>query len=349
MRRLAAMFLALFALVPVNAQEAPPAPLFASDEPIALSIEAPFSTISRDRSKTEYHDGILRYTDGAETEHTIALGLRSRGEYRRRKDVCDFPPIRLNFKKNGNEDNVFEGQDKLKLVTHCKSGRGNYQQYVVMEYLAYRILASLTDQGFKTRLLHLSYIDTDRKKKQLYTKYAFVIEHKDELARRMGWTLVEVPRIGDDQLDRKQANLVAVFEYLIGNTDFSMVLGARDEPCCHNIVLYSAKPGTFIPVPYDFDLAGIVNAPYATPNPKYKLDSVRERLYRGYCGNNDILPETLAYFTDKKREIYAVINDIDGLGKYRKRQMTRYVDDFYEDFETARDTERNFLQECDSG
>ncbi|MBT8077083.1 MAG: hypothetical protein KJO31_00820 [Gammaproteobacteria bacterium] len=349
---LATLACTLLTISPVNtvsAQSQLPAPLFAADDVLALSIEAPFTTIRRDRSETEYRDGILRYSDSEGKQHSLPLGLRTRGEYRRRKDVCDFPPIRLNFRKNGNEANVFAGQDRLKLVTHCKSGRGDYQQYVIKEYLAYRILATLTDNSFKTRLLRLTYIDTEKKKRQLYTKYAFLIEDKDELARRLGWKPEDVPRLEDEQLDRQQANLVNVFEYLIGNTDFSMVLGARDEPCCHNIVLYAATPGTFVPVPYDFDLAGLVNAPYATPNPKYKLKAVTQRLYRGFCRNNDLLPATLAAFSEKEAEIRRLVEEIEGLSGYHKRRITRFIDDFYEDFENERSIEKNFLRDCATG
>ncbi len=320
-------------------------PLFESDTLIVARVIAPFTSIMRDRSETEYRDGRFIYVDDSGVEQELRVKLRTRGRYRRKKDICDFAPLRLNFSRKQVAETEFAGQDKLKLVTHCKSGRGNYQAYVLKEYLAYRIFETLTEQSFKTRLLQITYVDTDREHR-VFPKYAFVIEEKEAVGERLGWELVDVPRILPEQLDRNQANLISVFEYFIGNTDFSMVLGALDDSCCHNIVLYSATPGTFIPVPYDFDLAGIVNAPYATANPKYKLDKVTDRLYLGRCGNNDLLEATLAQFKDKEQEMREMLADLNGLNSFRKRQVRRFIDDFYEDFESARALEKNFVEDC---
>ena len=207
-------------------------------------------------------------------------------------------------------------------------------------------MAEITDKSFRTRLLRITYVDTDRKNRRR-DNYAFVIEEKEHVGERLGWTMENVRRIHHSQLERTQANLIAVFEYVIGNTDFSMVLGAIDDPCCHNVTLYSETPGTFIPVPYDFDLAGIVNTPYATPNPKYKkISAVTERLYRGHCRDNELLSSTLAQFTEKEAELRALIEQLEGLSEHRKRPVRRYIEAFYDDFSTPKKLKRNFLDDC---
>lgn len=331
---------------PANAGD-PPLPLFGTEEMMIARIEAPITTIMRDRSEKTYLEGFFSYSDAAGAEHRLPVRLRTRGVFRRRVNICNFAPLRLNFAKDDVADSEFAGQDKLKLVTHCRSGkgRGSYEQYVLKEYFAYRVLETFTEQSFNTRLLKLTYVDTDRKNRE-QTKYAFLIEEKEHVGERLGWRLIEVPRIDERELDPLQANLVSVFEYLIGNTDYSMVLGARDDPCCHNIVLYSSMPGVYLPVPYDFDLAGIVNTPYATPNPKYKLDTVTERLYRGACANNELLHATLALYLEKEQELRSLLTQLDGLNRYRKAQVRRFIEDFYEDFENERELERNFLEDC---
>lgn len=339
---LGAMFLLI--LGPADAGE-PPLLLFGTEESMNLRLVAPFTQIMRDRSEQTYFDAMLSYTDASGAEHRIPLRIRTRGEFRRRKEICDFAPLRLNFRKGDVKGSEFAGQDKIKLVTHCRSGRGSYEQYVLKEYFAYRVLETLTEHSFNTRLISLTYVDTDMKNRER-TKYAFLIEEKMHVGERLGWEEMKVSRIVASQLDPAQANLIAVFEYFIGNTDFSMVLGARDEPCCHNIVLYSTEPGVFLPVPYDFDLAGIVNTPYAAPNPKYKLDSVTERLYRGSCANNDLLQTTLARFRDNEEELRELLANLEGLSRYRKREVRRYIDKFYEDFEDERELDRNFLSDC---
>jgi len=342
----ALMFLALICPNDVGAAASDAAaPLFDGGTTLHLTIAAPFTTIMQTRSDTGYDDGVLTYTDASGSSQELDIGLRTRGVYRRRKDVCDFAPLRLNFKRKEVSGTIFEGQDKIKLVTHCVSGRGRYDQYVLKEYFAYKVLQTLTDQSFRTRLVLLTYADTAGRKRT-QTRYAFLIEEKEHLAERLQWTLENVPKIEHGALDKQQAMLVYVFEYFIGNTDFSLVLGARDKDCCHNVELFSSTPGRFIPVPYDFDLAGIVDTPYATPNPKYKLPAVTERLYRGRCEDNDLLPETLAMFAAKEQELRESLTRLEGLTRHRKREVREYIEDFYEDFETQRDLQKNFLKDC---
>ena len=91
---------------------------------------------------------------------------------------------------------------------------------------------------------------------------------------------------------------------MIGNTDFSPVAGPPGEDCCHNYVLFKGEGANITPVPYDFDQSGFVDAPYANPNPRFKIRSVKQRVYRGRCGNNSQIPDTLQQFQDKRAEIY---------------------------------------------
>lgn len=319
-------------------------PLFDSDSTLHVRLRAPFTTLKRERSDTEYLDGGLSYTDGSGAERSLDVKLRARGRYRRQRDTCDLPPIRLNFRKKQVEGTEFAGQDKLKLVTHCnENDRG--EQYLLKEYLAYRIFNAVTDASFRARLLRITYVDTD-KGDRTWTRYGFVIEDDDLLAERIGATVAEIPRIRYAELDPQQAMLVAVFQYLIGNTDWSLVAGAEDEPCCHNSVLFSGGSDRYVPIPYDFDFAGLVNPPYAEPNPRLPIRNVRQRLYRGLCLHNELMGATIAEFRRLEAPIRDAVMTVEGMGEKQREEALRYISGFYEDIADERSVERHLVKRC---
>jgi hypothetical protein len=195
-------------------------PLFASHDMMTVRIEAPLTTLMKEQPDVEYLDGTFSYIDSAGQEHSLDLKLRTRGKYRRKKTTCNFSPIRLNFRKKQVDGTEFAGQDKLKLVTHCQTRKKSFEQLVLREYLAYRIMQTLSDKSFGARLMQITYVDTEKDGKSI-TKYGFVIEDEDDIGQRIGMTAAKVRGIKAEELDPLQANLVSVYEYLIGNTDFS--------------------------------------------------------------------------------------------------------------------------------
>lgn len=337
----------LAALVAMGSARADSAgqPLFADDSTLRVRITAPLTTLMRQRSDTEYLEGTFSYVEASGAERTLSLKLRARGRYRRQKKTCDLPPIRLNFQKKQVAGTEFAGQDKLKLVTHCDQRRDFYEQYVLKEYLAYRIFNTITDYSFRTRLLKIDYVDTDDGGKT-WSKYGFVVEDDDLLAERLGAEVVKVPRVAYGVLDREQAILVSVFQYLIGNTDYSLVAGARDDDCCHNTVLLSVTDGDYIPVPYDFDFSGLVNARYAEPNPKLPIRSVVRRLYRGICAYNDLMDEAIDRFRSRETSIRQAVMIVEGMGERERTKVLQYIDGFYEDIGDARLVERRLVSKC---
>ncbi|MEX2122873.1 MAG: hypothetical protein WD795_03190 [Woeseia sp.] len=322
-------------------------PLFENQDTLQVRIEAPLTTLLRERSDTEYLDGTLSYTDASGAEQQLDLELRARGRYRRARDTCSFPPVRLNFKKSEVAGTEFAGQDKLKLVTHCRNGSDTYEQYVLKEYLAYKLLNAMTEYSFGARLFHVTWVDSERDgKTQL--RYGFVIEDDERVAERIGAEVVKSPMLTYGQLDAEQANLVAVFEYFIGNTDFSMVHGAKDDDCCHNVVPFSRKDGAYLPVPYDFDFSGIVNARYAEPNPKLKIASVTRRLYRGLCDFNPSMDATVARFRDNETALRQTASSIEGMEAKERDRALKYIDGFYDDISDASSVEKNLIRKCAS-
>jgi len=318
--------------------------LFDSKDVLELRIEAPLTTLVKVRSDTEYLDGELSYTDETGEVRSFDLKLRARGRYRRLKKTCDFPPIRLNFRTGQVAGSVFEGQDKLKLVTHCRDKSTKNEQYVLREYLAYQILQILTDNSFGARLLRVTYVNTESDKEPL-VKYGFAIEHKDSIAERTGMSVLQSSGLTYRDMDEKSANLINLFQYLIGNTDFSLIRGANDDDCCHNSIPFR-NGDAVVPIPYDFDFSGMVNADYADPNPRLGLDDVRTRLYRGKCSNNEHLQDSIDYVLSMKPEIFASLDNIPDLQKKHRLEMLRYLNMFFRDISDKKRVRRKLIIVC---
>lgn len=319
-------------------------PLFESDTVLSVEISAPLTTLVRERSNTDYYEGELRLVDGADDPQTLSLKLRARGNFRRQKETCRFPPVRLNFDKDEVPGTLFEGQNILKLVTHCRPGNNAYEQLVVREYLAYKILELHTPVSFRARLLRINWRDTERNGRA-EERYGFVIEHKNELSERLG---LEPHDDGTsyDALDSRQAAIVSVFQYLIGNTDFSLIVGPPDDSCCHNGILLGKSDEPLMAVPYDFDFSGLVNAPYAAPNPRFKIRKVTNRLYRGNCALNHEVASVAELFLSQQAEVEKLVQEQPGLSRQSRNRMASFLARFYADIGDPRRVESRLIKSC---
>ena len=318
-------------------------PLFQSHDLLEAEVEGPFQFLARERPDEEEADGKFRYTDADGNQVELDVLLRARGNWRRNPDVCRFPPMRFNFKKSQTDDTLFDKQDKIKVVTHCQHN-SRYQQAVVSEYLAYRILNVLTEYSFRVRLVNLKYVYTDRNETQ--QSYAVFIEHKDRLGKRIGGEPVEIERTTVESLYPADLSLASVFQYFLGNTDFSPIATPPGEDCCHNQALFTSEEGPYRTIPFDFDQTGLVNADHAAPNPRFNLRTVKQRLYRGRCANNEVLPETLQLFRDKRAEIVAIIENQPELTSTSRRNMLKFIDSFYDVIDDPKKVESRLVKNC---
>jgi hypothetical protein len=321
------------------------APLFADDSVLAVTIEAPIEALMDVRPDKAYLKGRITYADADGSDKTIGLKLRTRGNYRRDPEHCDFAPILLNLKKGEVPDTLFAGQDKLKLVTHCQSNVVGYEQNLLREYLAYRLFRELTSASYATRLFRITYADPNGKS---LTRYGFVIEDDKAVAKRNGMKIVKTRHLHESEIDPKTQNLVNVFQYMIGNTEYSLVNPEPKKNCCHNAdVLAVDKEPPYFPLPFDFDFSGLVNAPYAQPNPRYPIPNVRVRFYRGLCEANEILPETLQLFLEKMETFDRIIKELQPAISRRTRNLVRsYLDEFYEEISDPALVQQRLLLRC---
>ena len=314
--------------------------LFETTSAIELELTGPMGSLvenKEDRKEWPFH---LR-SDGVELD----LKIRARGNSRMR--VCDFPPLRFNFKVADSAGTPFEGQDKLKLVTRCKKG-GRYEGDVLEEYAAYRIFSLFSDVSFRVQLVHMTNIDTGGGlNKSFRNNYGFLIEPLEQVLLRVNGSLPEVPAVSLGQLDKKQAALVYVFQYLIANTDWSFITAENDEFCCHNIKLIKIGSKLF-PVPYDFDLSGIVNASYARPDPSLNISRVVTRRYRGFCTDKGILREALSDITSRKNDVLDIISGLPTLTDKEKQKKVSYLESFFRKADDKEKMIRLFEKSCHS-
>ena len=323
-------------------QSEAPDPLFQGDATLEVTIEAPLTTLVRKRPKDDYLPGVFRFTKSDGSTVDLDLEIRTRGHSRH--DTCDYPPLSLNFKKSQTKGTLFDKQNKLKLVIHCDFSE-RYEQMVLKEYLAYRILNVLTDMSFRVRLLKVKYVNTE-KNKDGQVRYAYLIEHKNRLAKRYDLKDLEIDRTSVRSIQADQLNLTSVFAFLIGNTDFSPIAGAPNDECCHNYVLFGKEGQPIFAIPYDFDQSGFVDAPYAIPNPNFHIRSVRQRHYRGRCVNNAHVAASLQKFRDARAAIYALINEQEGLESRTRNRLVDYIDDFYELIDDPEAVEKKIISRC---
>ncbi len=321
-----------------------PDPLFQSNKLLDVRITAPISTLVSKRPIDEELPGTLQYTNSAGDSVELDIKVRTRGKFRRDKDNCRFPPLRLNFVKSQTKDTLFRKQDKVKLVTHCQKSTA-YREVVLREYVAYRILNVMTDISFKVRLLRITYIDTKKPKKD-DVRYGFIIEHRDRLAKRIGKSVLDLPATHPRSLDPEYANMISMYHYLIANTDFSSVKGVEGEECCHNHVLFGHEGEAVWSVPYDFDQAGLVNAPHAAPNPRFKIRDVRRRLYRGRCIHSDYVNATIARYKNKREEILQVVKEVLPTSDKSIKPMTGFIEKFYKTLDSERKVDNEFMKAC---
>jgi len=321
------------------------APLFADDSVLEVTIEAPLTTLMKERPDEDYLNGLFHFEQGDGTTKTLSLKLRTRGNYRRDPEHCVFAPIRLNFKKSELTGSLFDGQDKLKLVTHCQHNASTAEQMVAREYIAYRLLHELTSISYDVRMFRITYVDLDTGKKM--RRLGFVIEDDEAVAARNGLQLVRNGSVSPADLDRQHQNLAHVFEYMIGNTEYSLVNREPGKDCCHNMDMLSLEGDPpYLPLPFDFDFAGLVNASYAQPNPRYPVPSVRTRFYKGVCTNNDLLPETLQLFLEHRDAVDRIIDDAPFLSRKSSRWIRQYLGSFYKTISDPEKVQVLLMEKC---
>lgn len=312
--------------------------LFSADTLIEIELSGPISSMVDD------DPGAPRRFQLTTAATTHPVKVEAIGKSRRR--VCSFPPLAIRFEdvaKAGAAGNEFSGQRFLRLVTHCRPSR-EARANVMEEYLAYRILNLLTDYSYRVRLLRVTYTDTERSGEQ-DTEYAFAVESEHDLAHRLGGELLAIDGVPKARLNEEHAAIVYIFQYLIGNTDWSLVTATGDDHCCHNGQLVERGDEIFL-IPYDFDLSGLVNPRYAKPYPGLGIREVTTRLYRGYCGPPEALRAALAHVIEQRDAVLDLYKNAPVLSGRDRERGFKYIRSFFRKAEHPDKMLQMFARKC---
>jgi hypothetical protein len=301
--------------------------------PLKVTLTSDLKYLVKEKETAAFQKAIFTVTMPDSSVVAAEIKVSARGVSRRK--ICTVPPLKLSF------DNPTSPQLKalksLKLVKSCR-GSSSDEQLLLKEYLIYKMLNVLTENSFRVRLLHITYEDTQGKIKP-ETSYAFLIEDVDVMAKRNGCKEMREIKINPETTDREQILLVYLFQYMIGNTDWSVLNN-------HNIKLMmpkekaNARP---IAVPYDFDYSGMVNADYAVVDEIMGISDVTQRRYRGFPRPITEVQTVIRLFQQKKESIYALLNNCQPLIAANKKKMIAYLDEFYDIISNERKAKFEFI------
>jgi len=252
------------------------------------------------------------------------IHIRPRGVTR--KENCDFPPIMIKVKKSRQDSLGVGSSENIKLVTYCKDSI-NYPEWIVKEYLAYKLYNAISEHSFQVKLVEVTYEDSKGQYPTLQKK-GFIIEPLEELANRYSCNIVP-----DEQaiasIHKEKYKLLTVFQFMIGNSDWNF--SKR-----HNVrMLACQKSSSPIPVPYDFDYSGMVNADYAKPHPMLPIKKVTERLFQWRGSVDEDFSETIKVFQESKNKFQEIYENVPYLSSETKVEMTDYFDQFYKTVSSA--------------
>ena len=295
--------------------------LLGHNEVVAVTLEGDISHLRENKRSKKEVKATLSFIDGEGVDRTFKTNLTIRGKYRRMFSE-GVPPLRLDFKKKELEEAGLSKYDDMKLVTMFHEDKAEAFQTLVKEYLAYKLYNEVTDYSYRVQLIEVNYADSNTG--QSVKEYGFLIEDSAQFADRHNMKKVDdINDFGIEKVDRKQLETLSLFQYMIGNGDWGLTN-------VKNIKLYE-KDGKLIPIPYDFDFSGLVDASYAVPNNIYNITNVKERVYLGGVEQIDDLSEILQFFKEKKEDFLKITSECKFLSKKHREEATEYLLSFYED------------------
>lgn len=297
-----------------------------------VALEMDLKMLFDDRRMMNYQKAVATITFDDGEVWTDQIQLKTRGVYRNQK--CDNPPLKLKYKKKALKARKLNKNNEFKLVYPCKLG-GNYQKYVLKEYLVYKLNNVLTDHSLRVQLIDLEIKDSLDNIAPISAK-GFLIEHREELIDRVDAVMSDAKCMKPVMLSNYDYTLFQVFQYFIGNTDWLL-------PLCKNCEIISLESGIMIPIAYDFDFSGMVNTRYAVPNTALPVTTITDRYFLGHNKKMEELAPVLALFQEKKTELIKTVSDFEYLSKIERKKMVKYINSFYKILDKPRLVKKAFI------
>jgi hypothetical protein len=311
--------------------------LFRSDEPLPATLTADFRAVMRDRNpkSTATFPATISFKANDGSTKSMALKIRTRGHSRRNPATCSFAPLRLEFDKALTKGTVFDGHGPLKLGTQCRRGA---EEVVLREYAIYRMFNLLTPNSFRARIAKMTYVDSTTSK-VIAEEEGLLIEDDDDVAKRMEGRIITLDNALFPRLEQDSLMLMMLFEYMIGNTDFSIMAQ-------HNVRLVLTANVRRFPVPYDFDYSGLVDSGYGAVAKGLPITDVRDRLYRGPCRTPAEWQPYLDKMKAAKADILAVYDKVPGLSPSYQRYAKGYLEEFYKTIDRPSNVRKDLIDTC---
>jgi len=296
--------------------------LFGSDDLLEVTMRLNITKYIRKNTKEPTQDAVLTFHFDDKDSLNKNVRVKYRGKFR--FDNCGFPPMEISFKNHIHAYSDTDQIKKIKLVPHCDAGPAS-DEYILREYIVYKLYNIISDTSYNVRLVRINYIDTEKKKKPL-TQYGIFLEPNNILSQRIKANEVNVKNLTQRYIRPDIMDKVSIFNYMVSNWDWNI-------PNLQNVTIfkpyYVASAGSGIVVPYDFDLSGIVSPDYEVLPEEYGLRSSRDRIFLGMCRTRDVFKKDLQFFLSRKNEMYNTINEFQYLSQRAKKDIINLLNTFY--------------------
>jgi len=336
MKYLRLLVIIFFTPVILFGQKQDVAKLFLDETPLEIKLSIAVKDVKAITTDTVYTPYMMYYKKGNDWD-SIKIEVRARGNFRRKE--CYYPPLRVKMKKDDVKGTIFEGSRSLKLVLPCKQVKEN--SLIMKEYICYQMYEPISKYTFNTRLANIEFTDLNNKKIQRVQFAGFFIEDDDVVAKRHKGKVVEDLKLHPKALQDSNSVRHDMFQYMVANTDWSTTF-------LHNAkVIQLTESKKYIPLAYDFDMAGFVNAPYATANETLGIATVRERLYRGFCRSDEVMQAIRNEYLSKEKDILAVVKRYESsIDPKEFASMMKYMDEFFTTFKSDTKFKYSISDKC---
>ena len=214
---------------------------------------------------------------------------------------------------------------------------------ILKEYLCYKLYETLTPYSFKTRLVNVDLTELRKKNKtKSFNLKGILIEDVDKTAKRLNAKPVKSV-VSRGALDDTFALRFDFFQFMIANTDWS----ATHQ---HNSKLIYEN-SNFILLPYDFDMSGLVDAPYAVVSvvngQELPIADVTQRYYRGTCRSSQTTEFVRKEYLSKKDQLLSVPDDLKGeLSDKEVSNIKDYLKEFFAILENDNMFQMDIIDRC---
>ena len=296
--------------------------LFNSQSILPLKLSYSNRNIKKKTNDSTYLKVNMSYQNDDGIWKELDVEIRKRGNFRLKN--CYYSPIKIKIKKSDSKGTLFEGNKKLKLVLPCLTNSSK-NDYILKEYIAYKLYEIISNYHFKTRMTTISYTEIVGNKTKSHLLKGILVEDDKIVAKRSGGDIIKrsIHPLNHDPITSVQN---AFFQFMIGCTDFSTAFQHNEK-----LIFYNNR---IIPIPYDFDMSGFVNPSYAivsNENIKLGITSVRERVYRGFKRKPSIIQQVRQEFLDNKIKLIEIIDgfepDFDNSKQFS--EVRNYILDFF--------------------